>query len=138
MTKRTITLSNRPPVSISDENWPIIASASDKDYDNQYEFQANRISKWFIGVRQHQEGEFAHEDEKFIVYATYSYSSNWQNARVYSAKSGYIFGKDDDMAAAILSVADDIASKEHNGNDASRWATLRDECIADLPAEELD
>lgn len=127
---RTITLTGRPPVTISNDNWPLIASASDKDFDNQYEFQANRISKWFIGARQHEDG-------RAIVYATYSYSSNWQGARDYAAKHGVIVDKDGDICRAIESVADDMAAAECNGDDGARWKTLAAECIADMPAEEL-
>jgi len=132
--KRTITLTGRPPVSISDDNWPLLASASDKDYDNQYEFQANRISKWFIGVRQHEDG-------RAIVYATYSYTSRFQGARDFSAKRGVMLDKGSDDAAicrAIENVASDIAAAERYGEDANRWPNLAAECIADMPAIEIE
>lgn len=134
---RTITLTDRRPVKIQDSEWPLIASASDKDYDNQYEFQANRISNWFVGVRQHEDG-------RAIVYATYSYSSNYQGARNYTAKRGVLLGRwrptSDDpngVADAIRDVCEDIANAEHKDDDASRWPTLAAECIADLPAETI-
>src|SRR6185436_3794374 len=108
--RRTITLTDRPPVIISDDKWPLIASASDKEFDNQYEFQANRISKWFVGVRQHEDG-------RTIVYATYSYSSNWQNSRDYSAKRGVMLDSfalreasdSADIVRAVREVTEDIA-----------------------------
>lgn len=130
MAIRTITLTDRTPVRIEDENWKMIASASDKEFDNQYEFQANRISKWFIGVRQHADG-------RAIVYATYSYSSNWQGARDYSAKHGELLAIGADIVRAIKDVAAEMSACECDGEDGMRWTTLADECIADLPAEEL-
>ena len=133
MSTRTITLTGRPPVRINDEAWGLIASASDKDYDGQVECQANRVSKWGVYVRRHDDG-------RAIVYATYSYSSNWRNERCYSAKGGVLLGKDctdDDIVRSINSVCGDIASREHYGDDAQRWDALAAECIADLPAEEL-
>jgi len=137
--RRTITLTDRPPVIISDDKWPLIASASDKEFDNQYEFQANRISKWFVGVRQHEDG-------RTIVYATYSYSSNWQNSRDYSAKRGVMLDSfalreasdSADIVRAVREVTEDIAGAECQDGDAARWRTLADECIADLPADVLD
>lgn len=133
MSKRTITLTDRPPVTIDDDVWGLIASASDKEYDGQVECQANRTSKWFVGLRQHDDG-------RTLVYATYSYSSNWQGARNYSAKRGVLLPGTPDSAAlvnAIRDVCDDIARAECDGNDADRWPTLAAGCIADLPAEEL-
>lgn len=134
MTTRTITLTGRPPVSINEDNWPVVASASDKDYDNEYEFQANRISKWFIGVRQHEDG-------RAIVYATYSHTSAWQKERDYAAKRGVLLSSScshEDICAAIREVCCDIQDAEHAGNDASRWQSLSHECQADMPAEQLD
>lgn len=134
---RTITLSDRPPVRIQEDNWPLLATAADKDYDNQYEFQANRISKWFLAVRQ------AADDYRTIVYATYTYTSNWQGARCYSAKHGVMIGtkeecETEDIVRTIREVCARMESCEHHGEDAARWSTLADECIADLPAEDLD
>lgn len=140
MVKRTITLTGRPPVTVNDENWPLVASACDKEYDNEYEFQANRISKWFIGVRQHQDGDSAHADGRVIVYATYSYVSNFQGARCYNAKNGVIMDNatDEDICNAIQSVALAMACEECEGEDSIRWKALAADCIADMPAEELD
>lgn len=131
--KRTITLTDRPPVNINEDAWPMIANAGDKEYDNQYEFQANRISKWFIGVRRHQDG-------RAIVYATYSYSSAYQGARGYAVKHGVMLPAgttDADICRAVKDVAGMMAEAEHNGGDASRWPQFANDCIADMPAEEI-
>ena len=131
---RTITMTDRPPVTINEADWPTIASARDKEFDNQYEFQANVISKWYLGVRQHSDG-------RALVYATYSYSSNYQNARDYQARAGVLLTADatqgNGIVDAIRAVSVTIAEGEHADNDADRWRTLRDECIADLPAVEI-
>lgn len=130
---RTITLTGRPPVRIADEDWPVIASASDKEFDNQYEFQANRISKWWIGVRRHEDG-------RAIVYATYSYSSNWQNARCHHVRQGVLvpIGKtDDDLCNLISEVGYGMRGHEHAEGDSTRWDTLVEDCIGDMPVEEL-
>lgn len=134
MSIRTITLSDRPPVSIKEDDWPIVAEAKDKEYDNQYECQANRKSIWNIRVRQHEDG-------RSIIYATYSYQSNWANSRDYNAKHGEILTKEhatpDGICLAIKRIANRMSECECDGNDNQRWQTLADECIADLPAEQL-
>ena len=130
---RTITLTGRPPVKVSNEDWGLIASANDMDHDNQYDFQANRISKWFVGVRQHDDG-------RTIVYATYSHTSNYQGERGYSAKRGVLLPVGttvDQIADSVFEVCKDIAQAEHQGEDAGRWTELMHKCLADLPAEEL-
>jgi hypothetical protein len=132
-TTRTITLTGRPPVKINEADWPMIASASDLDHDNEYEFQANRKTKWFVGVRQHQDG-------RAVVYATYSHSSAFQSERDYAAKRGVLLpaaASTDQIVEAIKDVCDDMAIAEHRGGDDDRWAALMHECIADLPAETL-
>lgn len=135
MAKRTITLSNRPPVVVDEEKWGIIAQASDSEHDGQVECQANRKSSWSIRVRTPE-----NEDGRALVYAVYNYTSNWQNARDYCVKHGDMLPKGSDTDAIIRSiqnVASRMAGCEHHADDADRWAQLADDCIADMPAEEL-
>ena len=133
MATRTITLTDRPPVKIDEDNWPVIASAKDYEHDGQVECQANQKSSWWIKVRQHEDG-------RTLVYAGYSYDTNWQNARSLAHKHGQRLpsGPVDDICHAIKSVCADMEAGEHDGDDASRWKRLGDECIADLPAEDID
>lgn len=131
---RTITLTGRPPVTVSENAWPLIASAQDSEHDGQVECQANRKSRWWIGVRQHDDG-------RAIVYATYSYTSTWQNSRDFVAKAGILLPAKADaeaICAAIQNVGNEIAGMECSEGDADRWPTLVAECIADMPAEELE
>lgn len=134
MAKRTITLTGRPPVSIDDDKWDVIAKAQDYEHDGQVECQANRKSQWSIRVRKHEDG-------RAIVNAIYTYTSNWQGARCYTAKHGKLLPTgctNDDICRAIEEVACNMAESECDGNDADRWPTLAAECIADMPAEELN
>jgi hypothetical protein len=127
MSKRTITLTNRPPVSINEDNWPLIASAKDSDHDNQYECQANQKWKWFVGVRQHKDG-------RVIVYATYTHTSQWAGSNdTYDRQGDYLDYKAAPMEHIITSIINVCARME-----GERWDTLKDDCIADLPAEDID
>jgi len=133
MAMRTITLTGRPPVKVDEDQWPLIASCSDSEYDNQYEFQANRKSTWHLNVRRHEDG-------RAIVYAIYKYTTQFQSERDYTAKRGVLLpvGENDQaICDAIREVAEDIARAEHYGDDANRWPTLADNCIADMPAEHI-
>jgi hypothetical protein len=131
MSKRTITLTDRSPISIEEKDWPVIAEANAKEHDGQVECQANRTSKWFLRVRQHA-------DTRTIVYGGYDYDTCWQSERSLSARRGVMLPPGSDLIAAIREVADDIAGAECAGDDASRWPTLVAECIADFPAEEVE
>lgn len=131
---RTITLTNRPPVKIREDAWPVIANASDKDYDNQYEFQANRTWKWFINVRQHEDG-------RTLVYAGFAYTTAFQSERGYRIRHGKLLTEETSQQAivdAIVDVCDDMATAQHDSDEsAARWRELARDCIADLPADEL-
>jgi hypothetical protein len=133
MSIRVITLTGRPSVKIDEDKWPLIASANDAQHDGKMECQANRNSAWFIGVRRHADG-------RAIVYAIYHYDSAYQNERDLRIRRGALLGADStmkDVCCAISEVSADIATAEHAGDDANRWQTLRHECVADLPAEQL-
>ncbi len=139
--KLTITLTGRPPVKITKEEWPVIASADEKEYDNQYEFQANRTATWKLIVRQHNDG-------RTIVYAIHSYSSQFQGESGRDLRGGEMItvadvtpecvGDTAPVVEAIQRVAEEIEARMPEG----QWSTgvfprLAHECTADLPAVEI-
>jgi hypothetical protein len=107
----TLVLTDERPIKVKKEAWPVVASA--KDYDNQYEFQANRT--WHLRVRQHADG-------RCIVTGTYD--TAFQGER--GARAGYrvAAGDDDALIQAIRDAAEAIGKPE-----------LAAACIADLPAQ---
>lgn len=108
---RTITLTDRPPVRIDEGQWPIVARA--KTWDNRHECQANRT--WQLYVRQHEDG-------RAIVYGVYS--SQHEGAR--DLYAGQLVDAGGDIPATIRLVAQ-----------ACDCEGIAQECIADLPAEDL-
>lgn len=63
---RTITLTNRPPVKISDDQWPTIAEASGDSFGSNFQArQSNRdqCDNYTLKVRQHADG-------RTLVYGT--------------------------------------------------------------------
>ena len=140
--KLTITLTGRPPVKITKDEWPVIASAEDKEYDNQYEFQANRCASWKLIVRQHNDG-------RTIVYGIYSYSSQYQGEGDSDIRGGELItvldadaesvGDAEPIIAAIKRVGEDMEGRVPDGGSWSKgyFPRLIHECIADLPAVEL-
>jgi len=114
--KLILPMSERRPLKVDPEQWPVIASAS--DYDSQHEFQANR--KWLIKVRQHADGRAA-------VYGMYT--TQFQNER--GLEGGFLLTSEEaqtlDLIRAIRRVAGIIERPE-----------LASECVNDLPAEDMD
>lgn len=130
MTTRTITLTGRPPVKILDADWPVIAVASYHDWDGQYDFQAFRHWRGFVRVRQHDDG-------RVIVYAKCWYDTAYQE-RDYQQRAGELLepGADImDIVDAIYRVHSAINVVDEAHRDS--WRLLAEECIANLPAEEL-
>lgn len=123
---RTITLTGRQPVTIREDDWPLIASV--KTWDNQYESQANRA--WRLFVRQNE------VDGRTLVYGVYSTQFPDEADRrggelltppASSTIDGEKFAVWPEIPAAIYRVAEYLGFERR----------LADECIADLPAEEL-
>lgn len=110
----TITLTDRRPVTVDTDAWPLVATA--KDWDNQYECQANRT--WRLYVRLHADG-------RAIVSA--EYATSFQGGR--DRHGGEIVPAGDDLPAAIRRVAEDVLGD--HGEELAR------EAVADLPAEDL-
>ena len=110
---RTITLSDRAPIKIDEDAWPVIAAA--KWHDGQVESQANRTAS--LRVRQHADG-------RAVVYGVYD--SLWRGEE--GMRPGVLLDAGADVVAAIRAVAAEL------GETGERLAR---ECIADLPAEEI-
>lgn len=130
--KLTITLTDRRPVRIDRADWPILARGADKEFDNQYEFQANHISRWALQVRQHADG-------RAVVYAVYTHdTSNGDDSRSYRVRGGVLLTPSDDLPAAVRRVGEWARAQEHAyEEDAARWEGVIRDCIADLPAEDI-
>lgn len=114
----TITMSERRPLRIDPAAWPMIARAD--WHDGQIEYQANNIRK--ICVRQHADG-------RRIVYGLQEAGNGGQHAGTRNPEGGFLINagaSEDETVRAIRRVGGII------GDDG-----LADECIADLPAEEL-
>jgi len=131
--KRIITLTDRPPVKIREDEWPVIAHGVYSDHDNEFESQANR--KWRCNVRVRQ-----HADGRAIVYGIYDYDTAWRGERGFAAKSGALLGAGANLVDAINDVGRDLTNTaleaNHEGFVAHISEAVRD-CIADLPAEEI-
>lgn len=125
MTDRTITLTGRPPVAIAEGDWPLVANARDCQRDTEQYCDANSVSRWFIGVRQHRDG-------RTLVYATYKFTCNFGDD--VNIRRGVLLNAGSDPIKAVETVCAQMRSAAHYGNDASRWDELEHECIADFPA----
>ena len=129
---RTITLTGRAPVRIREDEWPVIASGSYKDWDNQYEFQANRVWKVSIRVRQHPDG-------RAIVYGVYDYDTAFQGERGFRARAGVLLDGAS-VSARIPDAVSEVASTLNAAAyDAGHYfrayiSAVERECVADLPA----
>lgn len=112
--QRTITLTDRAPVKIDEEAWPLIASA--EWHDGQVRCQANH--EYTIRVREHADG-------RRIVYGIYD--TTWQGGQ--GRRAGYLL-PDADMAATVRAI-EEVSERIGDAHGVA------DACIADLPAEEL-
>jgi hypothetical protein len=117
-----VTLTGRRPVSISHEEWPVIAVAKYSDHDNEYEFQATRRWKGQIKVRQHLDG-------RTLVYGTDEYDTQWRHEDNYEYKAGEMLDKDDDIPAAVLRVGHALVER----GACNTLLELAHECISKLP-----
>lgn len=125
MSKRTITLTGRAPVTIEEGNWPVIAKAVDDsygshDYSRYQQAKAQgELDEYSIRVRQHKDG-------RAIVYAVFEAASAWTGSE--DRKGGELIDKDDSIPAAILRV----------GLDCNIPDKVIRQCIADLPAVAIE
>ena len=114
---RTITLTDRPPVKVREDLWPVIASA--RRHDNQVECQANHL--WHLTVRQHHDG-------RTIVYGSEDRGNGGVHRGYEAAYAGVMLEPGSDVARAIREVGERARCSEG----------MITECISDLPAVDLD
>lgn len=124
--KRTITLTGRAPVTIHEDRWPVVAKAHGDSWgtsgDGARHDQAlsqGELDRYHLLVRQHSDG-------RAIVYAIVDGAGAWTGTE--DRRGGELLEPGDDLAAAIQRVGEDVGIPEG----------LIRECVADLPAEELD
>lgn len=129
---KTIVLTDRPPVRIVAADWPVIARARFEAWDGEFEFQANRTWRGAITVRQHK------VDGRVLVYASYGYSTRFQGERDEHLRAGRLlagYGVCDDITSAIIEAIH--AVHREIGEPHEQWRELANECIADMPVEDL-
>jgi hypothetical protein len=114
---RTVTLTARPPVTITEDAWPVIARSSGRS-TRRYETPDHECDCYTVRVRQHADG-------RTIVYAVLEAATAWTGSE--DARGGELLPAASDIAAAIDRVGRDIGIPEH----------MIRECVADLPAEVL-
>lgn len=106
---RIITMTDRAPVKIRDEEWPVIASARQDGGDTR---------TWLIYVRQHQDG-------RALVYGIHN--TGWHDER--DRRSGFLL-------EGIVTEAE-IVHAIHMAAGAIGAIGLAAECIGDLPPVEV-
>jgi hypothetical protein len=121
--KRTITLTGRPPVSIVEAAWPVIAHAKGDSCDDASRYQQmecqDELDRYYLTARQHNDG-------RTLVYGvliTRGFTASPQP----DYRGGVLLPEGMDVASALANV----------GSECGLPASLIREAIADLPAEEL-
>ena len=130
---RKITLTDRPPVKISEAVWPVIVSA--RRHDGKVECQANR--EWYLTVREHRDG-------RRIVYGSEVAGNGGAYQGYEEARAGEIVepsdalrSVDDGPLTRTPDAAATVAAIRRVGERVRCSSAMIDGCIADLPAEEL-
>ena len=117
---RTITLTDRPPVKIKEDDWPIIAVGSERpgSFVNGTPVPDYETDHYQLRVRRHEDG-------RAIVYGVIDAATAWTGTEDW--RGGELLAAGADIAASIRRVGESGAIID---------SVIR-ECIGNLPAEEL-
>ncbi|MDR7400505.1 MAG: hypothetical protein QN144_14510 [Armatimonadota bacterium] len=127
---RTVTLTDRPPVRIREDAWPVVARADYDWHDNEVPSQAFRSIRAHFRVRQHADG-------RALVYAVYDYSTAYTTEQNVYIRVGRLVNPGADIPRAIRQVAAELRERlAREGQDERVADRMADEAIAELPAEE--
>jgi len=116
--KIKISMSERRPVEIVAEEWPVIAKAV--DHDGKVECQANNV--WAIKVREHKDG-------RRLVYGWHEAGGGGQYAEFRPTYGGFLLDSsqgEEETVRSIRRVAGMIKRED-----------MGSQCVAALPAEEI-
>lgn len=134
-----ITMSDRAPLQIVAEDWPVVASAD--WFSGQHECQANEEA--FVRVREHADG-------RRIVSSNIDRGPGGMPVGYRGKAAGYLVeAPPRDANGAYIRMTSDGVEQISRYQDATIRAIRRaagvidmpelgDECIADLPAEEIE
>jgi hypothetical protein len=115
---RTITLTDRPPVTIREDDWPVIASA--RWWDGEYECQANLTVSVRVREREH--------DGRRIVYGVWDSQRRHERSQRAGRVVDGVDGQPD--SARTIAAIHDVCTRIGRPD-------LAADCVADLPAEDL-
>jgi len=122
----TIRLTDQPPITIREGEWPLVASAAADWYDSEHTFQAN--TEWHVLLKARE-----HEDGRMVIYGTYRYLTNYsggENIDVYAGVLGMLHAPDE-----MHRVVDQLEFLSDTRFPA--WQRLTAEWIADMPVVSL-
>lgn len=126
---RTITLTDRAPVRIREDQWPVIAVGTYEDYEG-LKREANWIVSVSIRVRQNQDG-------RAIVYGVYDYNSLHSRKKCEVRKVGSVLILGADLPLEIKAVAKQLTDRISDPDMHRHVREVAEDCIENLPAEEL-
>jgi hypothetical protein len=122
---RTITLTNRAPVRIVEDEWPIIA-------EGRCGSEAMRCNIE-VRVRQHRDG-------RAIVYGRFSYNYSWDppfdRLMHLRGRVGHLSDAGTDLAASFHIVGDYLRERVHDQDMHTFIAAAITDCFAHLPPTE--
>lgn len=130
---RTITLTGRAPVRIREDEWPVIASATERpgSFHNGTPVPDSETDLYVLRVRQHADG-------RTLVYGVvdaataWTHTEDWRGGELLVPSGTGPLSPDDGRVVPDQEIAAAVA-RVGRGMPAS---VVR-ECIADLPAEDL-
>lgn len=128
----TIAMSDRAPLKLDPELWPLIASA--KRHDGAVECQAN--TEWYILVREHEDG-------RRIVYGGKIAGGGGQYAGFRELHGGYLVAPGEAFRNVGNGPLGHVPDEQETIRAIRRVAgiigddLMGAECIGDLPAQEL-
>jgi hypothetical protein len=128
--RRTITLTNRAPIRIVEDDWPVIAQGTyDNDVPSGSPYVEGSID---IRVRQHRDG-------RIIIHAKYNYKDQVDEKNSQMVRVGRYLDDPDDQGLwdNIIAVGEELHVRILNEHMREFVVRAVDACFAQLPAVEM-